>query len=107
MVAITGQAASGKLHKEAHQVVDVVRMFEPVTNGTYGSSGSVAIPEIVCKAFRVAMLEKPGPTHIELPEDLAATDITPRTAADRLCRSPRDTPTSRNRPTRPSSTRPA
>ena len=30
------------------------------------------------KAFRVATLEKPGPTHIELPEDLAATDIRPR-----------------------------
>ena len=31
MVAITGQASSDKLHKEAHQVVDIVRMFEPVT----------------------------------------------------------------------------
>ena len=31
MVAITGQASSDKLHKEAHQVVDIVRMIEPVT----------------------------------------------------------------------------
>ncbi|HSK52903.1 MAG TPA: thiamine pyrophosphate-binding protein, partial [Clostridia bacterium] len=31
MVAITGQASSDKLHTEAHQVVDIVRMFEPVT----------------------------------------------------------------------------
>ena len=34
-----------------------------------------AIPEIVAKAFRVARLEKPGPTHIELPEDIAATEV--------------------------------
>ena len=27
------------------------------------------------KAFRVAQLEKPGPTHIELPENLAATPV--------------------------------
>src|SRR5256885_7475147 len=31
LVAITGQAGSDKLHKEAHQVVDVVEMFRPVT----------------------------------------------------------------------------
>ena len=72
MVAITGQAASSKLHKEAHQVVDIVRMMEPVTkwNTRVGRPGD--LPEIVRKAFRVATLEKPGPTHIELPEDLAA-----------------------------------
>lgn len=75
MVAITGQAASWKLHKEAHQVVDIVRMFEPVTKWNTQVEQVEAIPEIVRKAFRVAALEKPGPTHIELPEDLAATPI--------------------------------
>jgi acetolactate synthase-1/2/3 large subunit len=75
MVAITGQAASSKLHKEAHQVVDIVRMFEPVTKWNTRVERIRAIPEIVRKAFRVATLEKPGPTHIELPEDLAATSI--------------------------------
>ncbi|HEV8280494.1 MAG TPA: acetolactate synthase large subunit [Candidatus Limnocylindrales bacterium] len=77
MVAITGQAASSKLHKEAHQVVDIVRMFEPVTKWNTRVERIRAIPEIVRKAFRVATLEKPGPTHIELPEDIAATSIQP------------------------------
>ena len=72
MVAITGQASSDKLHKEAHQVVDIVRMFEPVTKWNTRVERISAIPEIVRKAFRVATLEKPGPTHIELPENLAA-----------------------------------
>jgi acetolactate synthase I/II/III large subunit len=75
MVAITGQAASSKLHKEAHQVVDIVRMLEPVTKWNTRVERIRAIPEIVRKAFRVATLEKPGPTHIELPEDIAATSI--------------------------------
>jgi acetolactate synthase I/II/III large subunit len=75
MVAITGQAASSKLHKEAHQVVDIVRMLEPVTKWNARVERIRAIPEIVRKAFRVATLEKPGPTHIELPEDIAATSI--------------------------------
>src|SRR5207247_3536664 len=34
-----------------------------------------ASPEIVRKAFRVATLEKPGPTHIELPENVAASPV--------------------------------
>ena len=75
MVAITGQASSDKLHKEAHQVVDIVRMFEPVTKWNVRVERVEAIPEIVRKAFRVAVLEKPGPTHIELPENVAATPV--------------------------------
>jgi acetolactate synthase I/II/III large subunit len=75
MVAITGQASSDKLHKEAHQVVDIVRMVEPVTKWNTRVERVEAIPEIVRKAFRVAILEKPGPTHIELPENLAATVV--------------------------------
>jgi len=75
MVAITGQASSDKLHKEAHQVVDIVRMLEPVTKWNTRVQRVEAIPEIVRKAFRVAVLEKPGPTHVELPENLAAADV--------------------------------
>jgi len=72
MVALTGQAGSDKLHKEAHQVVDIVRMLEPVTKWNVRVERPDTIPEIVTRAFRVAQLEKPGPTHIELPENLAA-----------------------------------
>jgi acetolactate synthase I/II/III large subunit len=72
MVAITGQTGSDKLHKEAHQLVDIVRMFDPVTKWNTRVERIDAIPEIVRKAFRVSELEKPGPTHIELPENLAA-----------------------------------
>ncbi|HEY7590868.1 MAG TPA: acetolactate synthase large subunit [Candidatus Limnocylindrales bacterium] len=72
MVALTGQASLDKLHKEAHQVVDVVRMLEPVTKWNTRIGRVDAIPEIVAKAFRVAELEKPGPTHVELPENVAA-----------------------------------
>jgi acetolactate synthase-1/2/3 large subunit len=72
MVVLTGQVGSDKLHKEAHQYVDIVRMFQPVTKWNARVERIDAIPEIVRKAFRVAQLEKPGPTHIELPENRAA-----------------------------------
>jgi acetolactate synthase-1/2/3 large subunit len=72
MVAITGQVSSHKLHKESHQFVDIVRMLEPVTKWNTRVEEIEAIPEIIRKAFRTAELEKPGPTHVELPENLAA-----------------------------------
>ena len=75
MVALTGQTGSDKLHKESHQLVDIVRMFEPVTKWNHRPERVDIIPEIVRKAFRVAELEKPGPTHIEIPEDLAASAV--------------------------------
>ncbi len=75
MVALTGQASSDKLHKEAHQVVDIVRMLEPVTKWNTRVGQAELIPEIVRKAFRVATLEKPGPTHIELPEDVMEEEV--------------------------------
>jgi acetolactate synthase I/II/III large subunit len=75
MVAITGQTGLDKVHKEAHQFVDIVRMLEPVTKWNQRVEQVEALPEILRKAFRVAQLEKPGPTHIELPENLAASAV--------------------------------
>ncbi|HSL98125.1 MAG TPA: acetolactate synthase large subunit [Candidatus Deferrimicrobiaceae bacterium] len=75
LVAITGQAGSDKLHKEAHQVVDVVEMFRPVTKWNTRVERPAVLPEVIRKAFRVATLEKPGPTHVELPENVAAAVV--------------------------------
>ncbi|HEX8024608.1 MAG TPA: thiamine pyrophosphate-binding protein, partial [Candidatus Limnocylindrales bacterium] len=75
MVAITGQASSDKLHKEAHQVVDIVEMLRPVTKWNTRLEHVSALPEIVRKAFRVATLSKPGPTHIEVPENVAGASL--------------------------------
>jgi acetolactate synthase-1/2/3 large subunit len=79
LVAITGQAGLERVHKESHQYLDIVGMFEPVTKWTTRITVADTVPEVVRKAFRVARIEKPGATHIELPEDVAAekTDARP------------------------------
>src|SRR2546428_3225798 len=71
LVAITGQAGLERIHKESHQYIDVVGMFRPVTKWSTRINVPDATPEVVRKAFRLARLEKPGATHIELPEDVA------------------------------------
>jgi len=75
LVAITGQAGLERSHKESHQYLDIVRMFGPVTKWSTRITVAEATPEVVRKAFRLARLEKPGATHIEIPEDVAAEDI--------------------------------
>jgi len=74
MLVLTGQGDSERLHKESHQVMDVVAMFRPVTKWAQSILHPDNIPEIVRKAVRVARTEKPGACHIELPEDIAAMD---------------------------------
>lgn len=76
MLVLTGQGASTRLHKESHQVMDVVAMFRPVTKWATTVLHPDSIPEIVRKAVRLARTEKPGAVHIELPEDVAKLPAT-------------------------------
>lgn len=75
LVVITGQADSQRLHKETHQAMDVVGMFRPITKWATTIIHQNNIPEVVRKAFRIARTEKPGATHIELPEDIADEQV--------------------------------
>ncbi|MCH7489764.1 MAG: acetolactate synthase large subunit, partial [Gemmatimonadetes bacterium] len=75
MLVITGQGASTRLHKESHQIMDVVAMFDPVTKWAHSIRHPDSIPEIVRKAVRLARTEKPGACHIELPEDIAKLNV--------------------------------
>src|SRR3954449_9280591 len=75
LVALTGQGDLERTHKESHQYIDVVSMFKPITKWNTRLNGAGMIPEAVRKAFKVAQAQKPGPTHIELPEDVIATSV--------------------------------
>jgi acetolactate synthase I/II/III large subunit len=75
LVAITGQGDLERMHKESHQYIDVVSMFKPVTKWNARLTSPRIIPEAVRKAFKVAQAQKPGPTHIELPEDVMAATV--------------------------------
>ena len=74
LVAIIGQADTGRLHKESHQAMDAITMFSPITKWAQTVFHQDNIPEITRKAFKVALAEKPGATVSELPEDLAEHD---------------------------------
>ena len=78
MVAVTGQIEQLRIHKESHQYVDIVSIFKPITKWNARIEGASVIPEVVRKAFKLSSVEKPGPTHIELPEDVAVENTDER-----------------------------
>lgn len=75
LVALTGQRALEWMHKESHQVVDLVEVMRPITKWGARVSDPEVIPEVVRKAFMCAEAEKPGATHLELPEDVMAATL--------------------------------
>jgi len=94
LVAITGQAARDRIHKESHQHVDIIEHLRPLTKWNTRLETATVIPEVIRKAFKLAESEKPGACHIEVPEDVAAESV-------------EGTPLSTVRARRPSPDRPA
>ena len=86
MLVLTGQGASTRLHKESHQIMDVVAMYRPVTKWAQQIHHPNNIPEVVRKAVRTAKVEKPGATLIELPEDIAQMDASSEPLAPKQLR---------------------
>ncbi|MBB4858403.1 acetolactate synthase-1/2/3 large subunit [Novosphingobium chloroacetimidivorans] len=71
MLMITGQKPIKKSKQGRFQILDVVSMMQPITKYAHQIASSDNIPSRVREAFRIAEEEKPGATHIELPEDIA------------------------------------
>lgn len=75
LVAIAGQAATNRLHKESHQVLDLVNLFQPITKFATQILNPEIIPEVIRKAFKLAQSDKPGAVFIDFPENLAAIEL--------------------------------
>jgi acetolactate synthase-1/2/3 large subunit len=75
LVALTGQSDLERMHKESHQYIDLIGIMRPITKWNARVSSPEIVPEVVRKAFKVAESEKPGSTHLELPEDVMAKDL--------------------------------
>src|SRR5271170_6622484 len=76
MLMITGQKGILSRKQASFQVVDIVSTMKPLTKLAHQIVSPATIPTIVREAFRVAQQERPGPVHLELPEDIAAAETT-------------------------------
>jgi acetolactate synthase-1/2/3 large subunit len=72
MLLLTGQKPIKSARQGRFQIVDIVGAMRPLTKMTRQIVSAASIPTLVREAFRIATEERPGPVHLELPEDIAA-----------------------------------
>jgi acetolactate synthase-1/2/3 large subunit len=71
MVIITGQKPILHSRQAQFQIIDTVSLMRPLTKAAKQVLDARNIPTLVRDAFRTAQQERPGPVHLELPEDIA------------------------------------
>src|SRR3977135_1358638 len=71
MIMLTGQKGILSSRQARFQIVDIVAAMKPLTKLSRQIVSPLMIPTLVREAFRVAEEERPGPVHLELPEDIA------------------------------------
>jgi acetolactate synthase-1/2/3 large subunit len=75
MIMITGQKPIMSSRQARFQIVDVIATMKPLTKLSRQIVSAASIPTMVRDAFRAAMEERPGPVHLELPEDIAGEEV--------------------------------
>ncbi|ADU13708.1 thiamine pyrophosphate-binding protein [Asticcacaulis excentricus] len=70
MILFVGQVERAFLGRGAFQELDYVAAFGGIAKWVVEISDPKRIPEIVARAFRVAMQGRPGPVVVSLPEDI-------------------------------------
>ena len=75
MILVTGQKGIMSSRQARFQIVDMIATMRPLTKSTRQIVSTRSIPTLVRDAFRVAMEERPGPVHLELPEDIADEEV--------------------------------
>lgn len=71
MVMVTGQKPIKSSKQGQFQIIDIVDMMQPLTKFTRTIVSGDNVPAHVREAFRQSQEERPGATHLELPEDIA------------------------------------
>lgn len=71
MMMITGQKPIKKSKQGRFQIVDIVELMKPITKYTQQIVNGNNISAMIRESFRLAMEERPGAVHLELPEDIA------------------------------------
>jgi acetolactate synthase-1/2/3 large subunit len=71
MVMITGQKPILQSKQGRFQIIDIVSAMKPLTKLATQIIDARNIPAQVRDGFRIALAERPGPVHLELPEDIA------------------------------------
>ena len=78
VIAVSANLPSSAIYPDrggAFQYANQVELFRPATKWNALVASPKRIPELVEKAFRIATSGKPGPVHLDVPEDVFQAEI--------------------------------
>ncbi|UCF82303.1 MAG: biosynthetic-type acetolactate synthase large subunit [Desulfobacteraceae bacterium] len=76
IVIISGQVPTHLIGNDAFQEVDIVGITRPCTKHNYLVKNAEDLPGVIKEAFYVARSGRPGPVLVDIPKDVANTQIT-------------------------------
>ena len=88
LVSISGQKALRENRQARFQLIDIVSMMRPITKESVSIIDPGTIPTVLRNAFKLAQAERPGAVHVELPEDVAASQTDAKIQKAGLVRRP-------------------
>ena len=75
MILFIGQVARDMREREAFQEVDYKQFFGGMAKWVVEVDNAARFPELIARAFRVAMQGRPGPVVVSLPEDMLLDEV--------------------------------
>ena len=78
LIVISGQRRRNIVHPDrggGFQVLDLLSLYGPVSKWQAGVRDLQRLPELMRKAFRIALSGRPGPVYLEIPEDVMRATI--------------------------------
>ena len=75
LVVISGQVASGAIGTDAFQECDITGITMGITKHNWLIKSADEIPEVIAEAFYVATTGRPGPVLVDLPKDVAQSQM--------------------------------
>lgn len=74
MVVLSGCIDRGEAESFTHQVIDQTALLAPITKACFRvAEGSAS--KVIDKAIAIAMSDPPGPVHVDVPYNLAASEV--------------------------------
>ena len=79
MILFIGQVGTGIKGREGFQEVDYEAFFAPLAKWAVQIDDAARVPELISRAWSVALSGRPGPVVVALPEDMlvATSDVAP------------------------------
>jgi acetolactate synthase-1/2/3 large subunit len=75
LILMIGQGERQHVGRDSFQEIDYSKMFGSIAKWVYEINDPTRVPEVMARAFSVAMSGTPGPVVISLPEDILPIEL--------------------------------